>query len=63
MAEIDAVTIIIITTLNTAVAIVVKEVFDIFKDWRARLREEIRKRNGMKSEEKEEIPREPLMLK
>jgi hypothetical protein len=46
MSEIDYTTIAIITALNTLTAIVVKEFFDLFKEWRARLREELKKRNG-----------------
>ena len=51
MAEIDYTTIAVITALNTLVAIVVKECFDLFKEWRARLRDELKKRNGKQAEE------------
>jgi hypothetical protein len=63
MAEIDYTTIAVITALNTLVAIVVKECFDLFKEWRARLREEIRKRNGGKAMNEQEHPVEELMRK
>lgn len=41
MGEIDYTTIAIITVLNTSIALIVKELFDLFKDYRKRLREEI----------------------
>jgi len=65
MAEIDYTTIAVITALNTLVAIVVKECFDLFKEYRARLREEIRKRNGNKevAEQNDGNPVEELMRK
>lgn len=63
MAEIDYTTIAVITALNTLVAIVVKECFDLFKEYRARLREELRKRNGNKTMEEPGNCVEELMRK
>lgn len=45
MSELDYTTIAIITALNTFVAITVKEIFDLIKDWRRRLWEK-KKKNG-----------------
>jgi len=47
LAEIDYTIIAIISAVNTLVAIVVKECFDLFKDWRKKIGEELSKKiNG-----------------
>lgn len=60
MAEIDYTIIAIISAVNTLVAIVVKECFDLFKDWRKRISEELTKKiNGKNNNHQQNTIRDP----